>query len=128
MYFLLDSSTPLCRMIIVRDGVLHRHEWEAGRALAHQLLARITEALAEYDATLADIKGLGAFRGPGSFTGLRIGLTVLNTIADDQNIPIVGTQGDEWQNEAIARLDAAQNDAIVMPFYGREARVTAPRK
>ena len=66
--------------------------------------------------------------GPGSFTGLRIGLTVLNTIASSQAIPIVGATGDDWQDVAVAGIDSGQNDEIVMPFYGSEANITAPRK
>lgn len=68
------------------------------------------------------------FRGPGSFTGLRIGLTVANTIASAQSLPIVGATGDEWQQQSIDRLSRGESDTIVLPEYGSGARITKPRK
>jgi len=67
-------------------------------------------------------------KGPGSFTGLRIGITVFNTIADTNNVPIVGETGDSWQDKAIMRLENGENDHVVLPEYGSEANITKPRK
>jgi tRNA threonylcarbamoyladenosine biosynthesis protein TsaB len=39
-----------------------------------------------------DIEGVVCFKGPGSFTGLRIGLTVGNALAYAQNIPVVASK------------------------------------
>lgn len=114
--------------LITEDGTAQVYEWEAGRTLARDMLAYLRDRLAEYDATFADIDGIGAFRGPGSFTGLRIGLTVLNTLADANAIPIVGETGDGWERRALARLKAGENDKLVMPEYGSEAHITKPRK
>ena len=96
--------------------------------LARDMLAYLRDRLAENGASFADISGIGVFRGPGSFTGLRIGLAVLNTIAHEQRIPIVGVTGDAWREECLDRLQNGRNDEIVLPEYGAEARVTKPRK
>lgn len=128
MIILLDTSTPLCRLTLVDGEQSHAYEWQADRTLALHLLRFMSDKLGEHGKTLEDITSIGAFRGPGSFTGLRIGLTVLNTIADSQQISIVGTVGDDWQTEALRRLADGENDAIVMPEYGGEAHITTPRK
>lgn len=128
-YLLLDTSTPVCKVTIVTDdGVPHDHEWQADRGLAKGLLRYLLDTLSEYSVPVTDLKGIGVFQGPGSFTGLRIGLTVVNTLADASSIPIVGTGGDSWQDEAMMRLNRGDNDQIVMPVYGHEARITTPRK
>ncbi len=128
-YLLLDSSTPLCKItIITSDNAWHEHEWQADRTLAHGLLKHLTNTLAEHGETLHSLSGLAVFQGPGSFTGLRIGITVLNTLADSESIPIVGASGEDWQEVAVERLKNGENDRLVMPFYGADARITKPRK
>ena len=129
MYLLLDTSTPVCRVAIIdTDGAWHDYEWQADRQLAHGLLGYLIKVLKERGATPVDIRGIGVFRGPGSFTGLRIGMTVMNTLADDRSIPIVGGEGENWRKEVLQRLKDGGNDRVVVPFYGRDARITTPRK
>jgi tRNA threonylcarbamoyladenosine biosynthesis protein TsaB len=128
MILLLDTSTPVCKLALIDGNSRYDDEWQADRQLAKGLLAYLHDQLEKNDKTLADISGIGAFMGPGSFTGLRIGLTVVNTLAEAESIPIVGTQGDDWQERAIARLHANENDQIVLPYYGSDAKITTPRK
>lgn len=128
MILLLDTSTPVCNLALVDGEWRYEDSWQADRELAKHLLSYIQQQLEKNGKTWADISAIGAFKGPGSFTGLRIGLTVLNTIADAQNIPIVGETGDDWQQKSLARLQEGENDKIVLPFYGSEAHITKPRK
>ena len=128
MILLLDTSSALARLILVSDGEYREYEWQADRLLAKGLLGWIVDVLAETDMTFQDITGIGARKGPGSFTGLRIGLTVLNTLADSMAIPIVGESSDEWRDVCVSRLKAGENDGIILPLYDREANITKPRK
>ena len=128
MILLLDTSTPMCKLTFVDDQWRLDDQWEANRELAKGLLGYIQAQLENNQRTWADISGIVAFQGPGSFTGLRIGLTVLNTLADAQHIPIVGATGENWQTEGLQRLKQGENNQIVLPEYGAEARITQPRK
>jgi len=128
MILLLDTSTPICKLTLLEDDWRYNDEWQADRQLAKGLLRYLQQHLEKNNKTFADISGIGVMKGPGSFTGLRIGLTVLNTIADAENILIVGETGDNWQQKAMARLLAGENEKIVLPFYGGEANITKPRK
>ncbi len=115
-------------MVLVDGDRRTEYLWQADRALARDMLAYLRDRLAEHGATLPDIKGIGVFRGPGSFTGLRIGITVVNTLAASLEVPIVGVTGAEWQEQALVRLRSGDNDVLVLPVYGSPAHVTTPRK
>jgi len=128
MIILLDTSTPVCKLSFVEQDWRFDDEWESGRTLAKGLLGYLDANMIKHGKTWTDISGIVAFKGPGSFTGLRIGLTVLNTLADSESIPIVGTTGDSWQADGLTRLLDGQNDELVMPEYGAEAHITTPRK
>lgn len=128
MIVLLDTSTPLCSSTLVDGGVRYENEWQADRSLAKGLLEYLEQQLRQHGKGFNDVIAIGVFRGPGSFTGLRIGLTVLNTIADAQQIPIVGESGDDWKERALDRLEKGEDDRLVLPLYGSEAHITKPRK
>jgi tRNA threonylcarbamoyladenosine biosynthesis protein TsaB len=101
--------------------------------LAHQDLARtihlqIYTMLKKRNLDWPDIKGLVAYKGPGSFTGLRIGLTVANSLAYGLKIPIIGEGGDDWLESGVTKLLNNKNNKIVMPFYGAEPHITQAKK
>lgn len=108
------------------------HSWPAGRQLAESLHAEIRRLLESQAKTLSDIQALAAFQGPGSFTGLRIGLTVANTLAYAWSTPVVAVQNgagkDDWLERALDRLSNGDNDGVVLPHYGGEAHITQQKK
>ena len=129
MILFLRTDSPICLLTLQQDdGNRVEAVWQADRQLAKGLLRHIEDFLGDNDANWNDLSGLVVFQGPGSFTGLRIGITVMNTVAYAQSIPVVGAVGEQWQDEGVARLEAGEDDRIVVPEYGREARITKPRK
>lgn len=128
MILFLDTSTPECRLSFI-DGDWHYDTtWEAGRGLAKGLLEFFENELSSQGKSWSDVSGLVVFKGPGSFTGLRIGITVMNTLANANSWPIIGATGDDWQISGAKRIAAGENDEIVLPEYGGEANITTPRK
>jgi len=75
-----------------------------------------------------DLQGIVCYKGPGSFTGLRIGLSLANSMAYAYDIPVVATVGEDWIKQGINKLAAGQNDKIALPEYGRPATTTRPKK
>lgn len=128
MILLLDTSTPQCRLSMIEGDWRYDTNWEAGRGLAKGLLEFLEKELEFQDKSWSDVTGLAIFKGPGSFTGLRIGITVFNTLAYARSLPIVGVTGDDWRTTGVARLESGENDQIVLPEYGGEANITKPRK
>lgn len=130
MILAIKTDNPTAELIIVDDDgtVIVREEWLAERRLAHELLGKLENILEQAHGDWGQLSGLIVFKGPGSFTGLRIGITVMNTIAYAQNIPIVGQEGEDWLTDGLSRLADGENDQVVLPEYGAPARITTPRK
>lgn len=128
MYLLLDTSTALCQVWIVDGDATHAHEWQADRQMAKGLLRFLDETAKVHGGSLQALAGIGVFRGPGSFTGIRIGAATANTLAAFGQIPVVGTTGEQWRGRAIERLQSGQDDQLILPKYGRPARITQAKK
>lgn len=102
--------------------------WTAGRELSDTLLIKISDLLDNNSLTLRDISSVVVFKGPGSFTGLRIGITVANTLAYSLNIPIVGSKGSDWLNNAIDQIKSNQDFKSISPIYGSPVNITKQKK
>lgn len=111
------------------DGdVKFSNTWPASKLLSEELPGMIEDSLGGLNLMFGDVAGIVVFKGPGSYTGLRIGITVVNAIADQVGAPIVGQTGGNWVEDGLARLKMEENDQIVLPEYGGEANITKPRK
>jgi tRNA threonylcarbamoyladenosine biosynthesis protein TsaB len=102
--------------------------WYAHRELSITLHQKIEDILASKGKKLQDLQGIVGFAGPGSFTGLRIGLTVANTFAYSLSIPVVATQEEDWIKKGISRMLAGDYDKIALPEYGAPAHITIQKK
>lgn len=102
--------------------------WQAHRELSATLLTKLKELLEQNNKDWSDIEGIVIYKGPGSFTGLRIGFSVANTIAYSEGTPIVSSNTEDWQQSGIARLQNNENEKVALPEYGGEANTTKPRK
>ena len=109
------------------DKKLVYYSWPAHRQLAETIHKKLQELLSSQSMDWPDIGGIVCYKGPGSFTGLRIGLTVANSLSYGLGVPIVGATGDDWQKLGIVRLLDGQNEVATMPEYGSEPHITKPR-
>jgi tRNA threonylcarbamoyladenosine biosynthesis protein TsaB len=92
MLFLgIDTSTTTGTVALASPEKVHA-EWtlEVPRTHADRLLPHIRYILSEADLTFQDLKGIAVTTGPGSFTGLRIGITTAKTLAHVSGKPLVG--------------------------------------
>ncbi len=101
--------------------------WPAHRQLAETIHQKIETLLAVQGQTLRNIQGVVCFAGPGSFTGLRIGLTIGNALAYGLDIPIVATKNEDWIKQGIDRLQNGQSDPLALPRYGAPVHITPAR-
>lgn len=102
--------------------------WPAHRQLAETLHRTIADMLASQNLELTDLTGLIVYKGPGSFTGLRIGLSVANALAASYQLPVVATTGEQWITEGIRLHEAEDTMKLALPEYGSAPHITAPKK
>lgn len=124
------TDKPESEIGLYEDGrQISYHSWQAHRALAETIHKKIDQILAEQGKDLSGIDAIVCYRGPGSFTGLRIGLSVANAFAYSLQIPLVGIEGEQdWIEKGLDRLAAGENDTFVTPSYGAPVHITTPKK
>lgn len=98
--------------------------WQAHRQLAESIFYKLQSLLEAAGKNWQNVEGIVAFRGPGSFTGLRIGLSVGNALSDGLRVPIVGMENPAWIENGIKRLKSGQNDTVALPEYGAPVHIT----
>lgn len=125
----LRTDKPEAELGLFNDDTqLAYFSWQAHRELAETLHQKLQELLDNHDKTLEDIEGIVVFKGPGSFTGLRIGITVANALGYALNVPVVSNEDPDWLQTGIARLLAGESEAVVQPEYGALPHITAQKK
>ncbi|MFO0920348.1 MAG: tRNA (adenosine(37)-N6)-threonylcarbamoyltransferase complex dimerization subunit type 1 TsaB [Candidatus Saccharimonadales bacterium] len=107
---------------------LDYYTWQAHRELAETIHQKLEDLLVKNNNKLSDIQGVVVFKGPGSFTGLRIGISLANALAAGLEIPIIGEVGDDWIASGIKKLGDGTNDKSVVPHYGAPVHITTPKK
>jgi len=144
----IDSASPTASVAIVEDGALVAEEIH-GHANVHLgntsptlkgnhaeiILPLIQSVLTKSKSRLDGLSGIAVSIGPGSFTGLRIGLATVKGLAYDWGLPVVGVST-LWANAARAKdfdglicsmLDARKSEVYMALFQGggrRPTRVT----
>ncbi|MDI9519541.1 MAG: tRNA (adenosine(37)-N6)-threonylcarbamoyltransferase complex dimerization subunit type 1 TsaB [Bacillota bacterium] len=112
----LDTSGPVCSVAVIRDGLI-TYEARAINRLTHSrnLLPMIDEALHKSGSSREDLQFIAAVVGPGSFTGVRIGVATAQGMARGLNISCIAVNA----LEAMAR-SVSFSEHIICPI--RDAR------
>ncbi len=105
----IDSSTKLCSLALSANGdlICQKEEKESNQH-TRVINILIDEMLEEANLTVNDLSAISVAIGPGSYTGLRVGLSVAKGLAYALNIPIV----------PIGSLKA-----LAIPFLGNSKKV-----
>lgn len=91
MLLAIDSAT-FRASIALHDGHSLRSEctWEAANAHTVTLAPRIAEMLQQTEIAVSDLQGIVVCIGPGSYTGVRIGIAIARGLALSQQLPLIG--------------------------------------
>lgn len=115
----IDTSSKICSVSILEDAdvIIEKHN-DDEKTHSQKLMPLIDETLKESKLTLDKIDLLACCLGPGSFTGIRIGISTVKAFADVKHIPIIGVTSLESlaynvQNDGlIASIIDAKHDNV----------------
>lgn len=118
----LDTSTEACSAaVLIDDEVIERYE-VAPRRHATLILPMIEAVLAEAGIAVAELDALAFGRGPGGFTGVRVGAAVAQGIAFAADLPVVPVStlaalARQIMSEQVVHRVAAAIDARMGEIY-----------
>jgi tRNA threonylcarbamoyl adenosine modification protein YeaZ len=95
-----------------RRDVQHRH--------GSHVLEQIDEVMVSSGVSLDDVEGLAVGTGPGSFTGLRVGLATVKTIAYARGLPVVGVMSTDALRRAAIAGGVPGDAAVVLRAGARD--------
>jgi len=137
----LDTATPATVVgVAAPDGTLlaaRRHDPGAGEKPGHttQLLPLAHAALTEAGASWSDLTRIGAGVGPGTFTGIRIGVATARALAQGLDVETVALStlhalalgaDPAHDGPVLAILDARRGEAYVAAYDAAGAQLLAP--
>ena len=87
----IETATKNCSVAIAKNGetILCKEIAEEGYSHAEKLHVFIEEAIAEAGITVQDLVAIAVSQGPGSYTGLRIGVSAAKGLCFALNIPLI---------------------------------------
>ena len=114
MILVLDTATraPVVALAQPDGSLIGQRRWQSHHRHGEELLQRLDELLTEAGAARGDLTAVVVGTGPGSFTGLRIGLATAKTIAYSLDIPIVGVSSTE---ALAAAVDGDEPRTVTLP-------------
>ena len=124
----VDTSSKRCSVAILEDNkILINLYNDDEKTHSVKLMPMIDEALKKVELSLDDINLLSCSIGPGSFTGVRIGVATVKAFADVKNIPIVGVSSLESlaynvkhlakSSDIVCALIDAKNENVYCGLY-----------
>ena len=105
MLVAIDSSTDVASLALARDGrVLAEASWRCGQNHSVELLPHLTRLIGEAKVDIKDTGCVIVAKGPGSFNGLRVGLSTAKGLAFSLSVPIIGISS--LESEAYRHADS----------------------
>ncbi len=119
----IDTSSVICSVAILEnDNLIDKNELNDGKTHSENLMPLIDELLKRNNLSLKEIGLIACCPGPGSFTGIRIGVSTVKPFAEVLNIKIASVTS----LESLARnVQCSDNQVIVSLIDARNNQVYA---
>lgn len=120
-----DTSLACCSAAILKEGQVLAHLFEQRqRGQAERLVPMIEEVCVQAELSLQEIDLIAVGRGPGTFTGIRIGLSAARGMALALNIPLMGLTSLETVAHGVAHNKGCEpGEAFMVAHDARRGEV-----
>ena len=119
-----DTCMQACSVAVLNNGELFSHKVELERGHAEKLMPMIDEVLQKADLSIREIDRIAVTRGPGSFTGVRIGVATAKALALALGAELVGTSSlHVMAAQAFASVPELQTDLICVTVDARRDQI-----
>lgn len=124
----IDTATRASVVAVGSDGAAI--EGSSRRAAMHRhgthLLEQVEEVLTTAGISMDEVSAIAVGTGPGSFTGMRVGLATAKTIAYARSLPLIGIASSDALRAAAGAAGAATDDTVVvLPAGARDHYLAA---
>jgi tRNA threonylcarbamoyladenosine biosynthesis protein TsaB len=113
----MDTSGDFAVLALAHDDGFLRaaRVFEGRRTLSRRLIGEMDRLLIDNGETLATLSAICVGLGPGSFTGVRVGVTTAKTLAQAQGTPLIGIDTLDAHAAAVSAPDAGTAVVPVLP-------------
>ena len=126
----VDTSSKICAVAILEENnVIDEIKLDNGKTHSENLMPIIKEVLEKNNLTLKDINLIAVSVGPGSFTGIRIGIATIKPMAEVYNLPVASVtsletlarnvETEDTEVTIISLIDA-RNNQVYAGFFNNE--------
>jgi tRNA threonylcarbamoyladenosine biosynthesis protein TsaB len=129
----IDTATEACSAALLWNDAVLTREQVAPQGHTRIILPMVSELLAEAGASFKELDTIAFGRGPGSFTGVRIGIGAAQGLAYGADVPLIGVstlqmlaQGAYRRQQVehvVAAIDARMNEIYLGAFSLQEGRM-----
>lgn len=130
-FLALDTSTEACSVALALDGQILALDEVCPQQHSKRILPMVQQLLADAGVSLHQLDGIIFGRGPGSFTGVRIGVSVAQGLAFGADLPVFGVSTlaamaqaaavQQNATEVIAAIDARMAEVYIAAYALDEA-------
>ena len=125
----VDTSSDICSVCLLEDNtVVKELHLNNGKTHSENLVLLLKELMDSCNITFNDIGLITVDKGPGSFTGIRIGIATVKAIAEVYNIKVVGVTSlkslsfnEDYKNNTIISLIDARNNQVYCGVFNTGA-------
>ncbi len=120
----IDTATEVCSAAIQFDGQVFYRESAEPRSHAKLILPMIESLIKDAGCVLSELDGMAVTIGPGSFTGIRIGISVAQGLSYSVGLPLIGVSSLEiLAQQGLESLESRCNGYIIPALDARMGEV-----